>query len=97
MSGRTLFEKVWCDHVIVRSPQGEELLYVDYNMINEGQSFLAFDQLRMEGRTARRPEQHLAVTDHYLPTINRDRGPAGIANSEIPPRRRDDGRERDGI
>jgi 3-isopropylmalate/(R)-2-methylmalate dehydratase large subunit len=83
MSGRTLFEKVWGDHVVVRSPQGEELLYVDFNMINEGQSFLAFDQLRIEGRTARRPQQNLAVTDHYLPTINRDRGPAGIANPEI--------------
>jgi 3-isopropylmalate/(R)-2-methylmalate dehydratase large subunit len=83
MSARTLFEKIWSDHVIVVSPQGEALLYVDFNLINEGQSFLAFDQLRMEGRTARRPQQHLAVTDHYLPTINRDRGPAGMPNPEI--------------
>jgi len=84
MSGaRTLFEKIWSDHVIVTSPQGEELLYVDFNMINEGQSFLAFDQLRMEGRTSRRPEQHLAVTDHYLPTINRDKGTTGMPNPEI--------------
>jgi 3-isopropylmalate/(R)-2-methylmalate dehydratase large subunit len=80
---RTLLEKVWSDHVIVTSPQGEELLYVDFNMINEGQSFLAFDQLRMEGRTSRRPGQHLAVTDHYLPTINRDKGTAGMPNPEI--------------
>ena len=83
MSPRTLFEKIWSDHVIVVSPQGEALLYVDFNLINEGQSFLAFDQLRMEGRTARRPQQHRAVTDHYLPTINRDRGPAGMPNPEI--------------
>ena len=83
MIPRTLFEKVWTDHVIVPSSQGEELLYVDFNMINEGQSFLAFDQLRMEGRTTRCPQQHLAVTDHYLPTINRDRGPAGMPNQEI--------------
>jgi 3-isopropylmalate/(R)-2-methylmalate dehydratase large subunit len=47
---RTLFEKIWSDHVIVVSPQGEALLYVDFNLINEGQSFLAFDQLRIEGR-----------------------------------------------
>ena len=80
---RTLFEKIWSDHVIERSPQGEELLYVDFNMINEGQSFLAFDQLRMEGRTSRCPQQHMAVTDHYLPTINRDRGTAGMPNPEI--------------
>jgi 3-isopropylmalate/(R)-2-methylmalate dehydratase large subunit len=80
---RTLFEKIWSDHAIVASPQGEELLYVDFNLINEGQSFLAFDQLRIERRTARRPGQHLAVTDHYLPTVNRARGSAGIANPEI--------------
>jgi 3-isopropylmalate/(R)-2-methylmalate dehydratase large subunit len=80
---RTLFEKIWSDHVIVVSPQGEELLYVDFNLINEGQSFLAFDQLRIEGRQSRRPEQHLAVTDHYLPTVNRTLGTAGMPNPEI--------------
>jgi len=80
---RTLFEKVWSEHVVVVSPQGEELLYVDFNLINEGQSFLAFDQLRIEKRGCRRPAQHLAVTDHYLPTINRERGTAGMANPEI--------------
>jgi 3-isopropylmalate/(R)-2-methylmalate dehydratase large subunit len=80
---RTLFEKIWSDHVIVVSPQGEELLYVDFNLINEGQSFLAFDQLRMEKRQTRRPQQHLAVTDHYLPTVNRALGTAGMPNLEI--------------
>ena len=80
---KTLFGKVWDDHVIVTSPQGEDLLYVDFNYINEGQSFLAFDQLRLEGRKSARPQQHLAVTDHYLPTINRQDGIEGIANPEI--------------
>jgi 3-isopropylmalate/(R)-2-methylmalate dehydratase large subunit len=83
MTPRTLFEKIWSDHVIVVSPQGEALLYVDFNLINEGQSFLAFDQLRIEGRGSRRPQQHLAVTDHYLPTINRALGTAGMPNPEI--------------
>jgi 3-isopropylmalate/(R)-2-methylmalate dehydratase large subunit len=82
-ASRTLFEKIWSDHVIVVSPQGEELLYVDFNLINEGQSFLAFDQLRMEKRQTRRPQQHLAVTDHYLPTVNRALGTAGMPNPEI--------------
>jgi hypothetical protein len=82
-TANTLFGKVWDDHVIVTSPQGEDLLYTDFNYINEGQSFLAFDQLRLEGRTSARPEQHLAVTDHYLPTINRQAGIEGIANPEI--------------
>src|SRR5260370_529105 len=80
---RTLFDKIWSEHVIVVSPQGEDLLYVDFNLINEGQSFLAFDQLRIEGRKAHRPQLHLAVTDHYLPTTNRALGSAGIANPEI--------------
>jgi 3-isopropylmalate/(R)-2-methylmalate dehydratase large subunit len=84
MFGRsTLLDKVWSDHVIVVSPQGEDLLYVDFNLINEGQSFLAFDQLRVEGRRSRCPQRHLAVTDHYLPTINRSLGPAGMSNHEI--------------
>jgi 3-isopropylmalate/(R)-2-methylmalate dehydratase large subunit len=82
-SAQTLFEKVWNQHVVVTSPQGEDLLYVDFNYINEGQSFLAFDQLRIEKRTSFRPNQHLAVTDHYLPTINRQAGIEGIANAEV--------------
>src|ERR1700688_4165965 len=80
---RTLFEKFWSDHVIVVSPQGEALLSVDFTLINEGQSFLAFDQLRIEGGKSRRPQQHLAVTDHYLPTINRERGTAGVLTAQI--------------
>ncbi len=80
---QTLFGKIWGEHVTVTSPQGEDLLYVDFNYINEGQSFLAFDQLRVEGRASARPEQHLAITDHYLPTINRAAGIEGIGNPEI--------------
>jgi 3-isopropylmalate/(R)-2-methylmalate dehydratase large subunit len=79
----TLLDKLWNSHVVVVSPHGEDLLYVDFNMINEGGAFLAFDQLRLEGRKARRSMQQLAVTDHYLPTINRAAGAAGIANPEI--------------
>ena len=81
--GRSIYRKTWDEHIIVTSPQGEDLLYVDFNLINEGGSFLAFDQLRMEGRKTYRPAQHLAITDHYLPTTNRGAGPAGIANPEI--------------
>jgi 3-isopropylmalate/(R)-2-methylmalate dehydratase large subunit len=80
---QTLFDKIWNEHVVVTSPQGEDLLYVDFNYINEGQSFLAFDQLRIEGRKSFRPNQHLAVTDHYLPTTNRAAGLPGITNPEI--------------
>jgi 3-isopropylmalate/(R)-2-methylmalate dehydratase large subunit len=79
---KTLLEKVWDAHTVVAGA-GEDLLYVDLNLINEGGAFLAFDQLRIEGRQVRRPAQNLAVTDHYLPTRNRAAGIAGIENPEI--------------
>ncbi len=80
---RTIFDKVWAKHVIVPRPGGEELLFVDLNLVHEGGTFLAFDQLRAEGRRIRKPKQILAITDHYLPTVKRAAGPAGIANPEI--------------
>jgi 3-isopropylmalate/(R)-2-methylmalate dehydratase large subunit len=83
MSAATLFDKVWARHVVVPQPGGEELLYVDYNLVHDGGTFLAFDQLRIEGRKVRRPERNIAVTDHFLPTVNRAAGTAGIANPEI--------------
>jgi 3-isopropylmalate/(R)-2-methylmalate dehydratase large subunit len=79
----SLFERIWARHVIVPNPQGEELLYVDKNLVHEGGTFLAFDQMRTEGRTVRKPKQALAVTDHYLPSTNRATAPASIANPEI--------------
>ena len=80
---RTMLDKIWSEHVVVARPGGEELLAVDLNLVHEGGTFLAFDQLRMEGRKVRKPEQTLAVTDHYLPTLNRAAGFAGIANPAI--------------
>ena len=80
---RTLFEKVWSRHSVVQPPGGEELLYVDLNFINEGGAFLGFDQLRADGRKVLKPAQNIAVTDHYLPTVNRAGGIAGIEHAEI--------------
>jgi len=79
MSGRTLFEKVWNAHV-VGGPGGEaagdgrpELLYIDLHLIHEVTSPQAFEGLRQAGRTVRRPDLTLAVVDHNVPTINRDK------------------------
>jgi len=80
---RTLLDKIWSEHVIVPRPGGEELLFVDLNLVHEGGTFLAFDQLRMERRKVRKPGQTLAVTDHYLPSVNRAAGVAGIADPGI--------------
>jgi len=83
MAPRTLFEKIWQQHVIVERPDGESLLFVDRNLLHEGGTFLAFDQMRVEGRKVRKPAQNVAVTDHYLPTLNRAAGTAGISNPDI--------------
>jgi 3-isopropylmalate/(R)-2-methylmalate dehydratase large subunit len=79
----TLFEKIWREHVIVEQPDGEALLGIDCNLLHEGGTFLAFDQMRIERRKVRKPRQNFAITDHYLPTLNRAAGVAGIANPAI--------------
>ncbi len=79
----TMFQKIWDRHVVAQAPEGEELLFVDRSLIIEGNAFLGFDQLRIAGRTVRKPRQNIAITDHYLPTINRAAGMDGFTNSEI--------------
>jgi 3-isopropylmalate/(R)-2-methylmalate dehydratase large subunit len=79
---RTLFDKIWQRHMICTSENGEHLLYVDRNLIHEG-PFYAFDALRREGRTFHHPQQTFAFPDHYVPTINRERGVAAITDPEM--------------
>src|SRR5688500_7671201 len=78
---RTLFDKIWQQHVIV-AREGEALLYVDRNFVHEG-AFHAFAALAKDGRKVRRPRQTFATADHYVPTVGRSRGVAGIADPEI--------------
>jgi 3-isopropylmalate/(R)-2-methylmalate dehydratase large subunit len=79
---RTLFEKIWAQHVIHARGEHEALLYIDRNIVHEG-SFHAFGQLAREGRRVRRPRQHLATADHYVPTAGRERGLAAVADPEV--------------
>ena len=70
MSGKTLSDKVWERH-IVRSGDGlPDLLYIDLHLIHEVTSPQAFDGLRMNGRSVRRPELTVATEDHNVPTEN---------------------------
>jgi 3-isopropylmalate/(R)-2-methylmalate dehydratase large subunit len=78
---RTLFDKIWEQHVITRR-EGEALLYIDRNFVHEG-AFHAFGALAKEGRKVRRPRQTFATADHYVPTLGRERGLAGIADPEV--------------
>ena len=67
---RTLFEKVWQQHVVAE-PAGEPtLLYIDLQLVHEVTSPQAFEGLRLTGRTLRRPDRHIATVDHNVPTTS---------------------------
>src|ERR671922_264661 len=67
---RTLFEKIWDEHVVAE-PAGEPaLLYVDLHLIHEVTSPQAFEGLRLAGRRVRRPQLSLATMDHNVPTLD---------------------------
>ena len=66
---RTLFEKVWDDHVVRVDDDGVTLLYVDLHLVHEVTSPQAFEGLRLEGRRVRRPELTVATMDHAVPTL----------------------------
>ncbi len=68
---RTLYEKIWDDHVVEKSDDGTCLIYIDRHLVHEVTSPQAFEGLRMAGRTVRRPDLTLAVPDHNLPTTAR--------------------------
>ena len=68
---RTLFEKIWDDHVVHQQDDGTCLLYIDRHLVHEVTSPQAFEGLRMAGRGVRRPQNTLAVMDHNVPTTDR--------------------------
>ncbi len=68
---RTLYEKIWDDHVVDRRPDGTCIVYIDRHLVHEVTSPQAFEGLRREGRAVRRPDLTLAVPDHNLPTTPR--------------------------
>jgi 3-isopropylmalate/(R)-2-methylmalate dehydratase large subunit len=82
---RTLYEKIWDDHVVETREDGTALVYIDRHLIHEVTSPQAFEALRIAGRTVRRPELTLAVPDHNLPTTPRiglDGKPLAIADPQ---------------
>ncbi|MEX2255238.1 MAG: 3-isopropylmalate dehydratase large subunit [Acidimicrobiia bacterium] len=70
--GRTLSDKVWDRHVVRRVEGEPDLLYIDLHLIHEVTSPQAFDGLRMNGRTVRRPDLTVATMDHNVPTSGID-------------------------
>src|SRR5512146_2716985 len=71
--GRTLFDKIWGEHVVCQ-PEGEPaLLYIDLHLVHEVTSPQAFEGLRLAGRKLRRPDLSFATVDHNVPTVAAER------------------------
>jgi 3-isopropylmalate/(R)-2-methylmalate dehydratase large subunit len=65
---RTLFEKVWDNHIVVENPNSPTILYIDLHLIHEVTSPQAFSGLRDQGLKVRRPNRTIATMDHSTPT-----------------------------
>ncbi len=74
MSGKTLYDKLWEDHVVHTEDDGSCLIYIDRHLVHEVTSPQAFDGLRLAGRKPWNVARNLAVADHNVPTNNRDKG-----------------------
>ena len=72
--GKTLYDKIWDDHLVDQQPDGTCLLYIDRHLVHEVTSPQAFEGLRLSGRKVRAPEKTLAVVDHNVPTTDRSKG-----------------------
>ncbi len=76
---KTLYDKIWEDHLVHQQEDGTSLLFVDRHLIHEVTSPQAFEGLRNSNRKVRNPELTLAVADHNVPTTDRSKG---IADEE---------------
>src|SRR6516165_9790757 len=78
---RTLYDKIFADHVVSRQADGTCILYIDRHLVHEVTSPQAFEGLRAAGRRLRRPDLTIAVADHNIPTVGA-RTPADIMEED---------------
>jgi len=74
MAGKTLYDKVWDEHVVHQQDDGTTLLYIDRHLVHEVTSPQAFEGLEIAGRKPWRISSMLAVADHNVPTTDRSVG-----------------------
>lgn len=79
---KTLYDKIWDDHLIETQEDGTSLLYIDRHLIHEVTSAQAFEGLRMTGRKVHSPEKTLAVVDHNISTAKDRTGVGRYMNEE---------------
>src|SRR5213075_179329 len=70
---RTLFDKIWDNHLVHQQDDGTCLIYIDRHLVHEVTSPQAFEGLRTTGRRVHAPEKTLAVVDHNIPTTDRSK------------------------
>jgi len=73
-SAKTLYDKLWHDHVVRSEADGTALLYIDRHLVHEVTSPQAFEGLRVAGRQPWRSSSIVAVPDHNVPTTDRSQG-----------------------
>ena len=78
MTGRTLYDKIWDEHVVHTEEDGTSILYIDRHLVHEVTSPQAFEGLRMAGRKLWRISSVVATADHNTPTTGWERGYDGI-------------------
>ena len=71
MTAKTLYDKLWDEHVVRTEPDGTALLYIDRHLVHEVTSPQAFEGLELAGRKVFRIAANLAVSDHNVPTTDR--------------------------
>jgi 3-isopropylmalate/(R)-2-methylmalate dehydratase large subunit len=70
---KTMLDKIWERHVVYEAPEEPAVLYIDMHYVHEVTSPQAFEGLRLNGRTVRRPDRTVATMDHNVPTWERSR------------------------
>ncbi len=68
---QTLFDKIWNQHVVNQEDGKPAIIYIDLHLVHEVTSPQAFEGLRLNGRTVRRPEKTILTVDHNIPTWSR--------------------------
>ena len=81
MSARTLYDKLWDDHVVHTEEDGTATLYIDRHLVHEVTSPQAFEGLRIAGRKVWRVSSIVATADHNTPTTGWERGYDGITDA----------------
>jgi 3-isopropylmalate/(R)-2-methylmalate dehydratase large subunit len=80
MAGKTLYDKLWNDHLVKEREDGSSIIYIDRQLLHEVTSPQAFEGLRLAKRKPWRIDANLATPDHNVPTTDRSEGVQGIVD-----------------